>query len=67
MNIQYLSNTFFTDNACPMDMFRCTNGTCIPMAWVCDGLYDCWDKSDENKHCNFGKTIDHYYVQAIIE
>lgn len=28
----------------------CSNGRCIPGAWQCDGLPDCFDKSDE-KEC----------------
>ncbi|KAJ8795965.1 hypothetical protein J1605_002727 [Eschrichtius robustus] len=30
--------------------FMCSNGRCIPGAWQCDGLPDCFDKSDE-KEC----------------
>ncbi|XP_042197565.1 low-density lipoprotein receptor class A domain-containing protein 3 isoform X2 [Callorhinchus milii] len=29
--------------------FACSNGTCIPGAWQCDGLPDCFDGSDEQK------------------
>ncbi|XP_063584545.1 low-density lipoprotein receptor class A domain-containing protein 3 isoform X3 [Pongo abelii] len=31
----------------------CSNGRCIPGAWQCDGLPDCFDKSDE-KECQTG-------------
>ncbi|KAJ7344624.1 hypothetical protein JRQ81_000574, partial [Phrynocephalus forsythii] len=30
--------------------FMCSNGRCIPGAWQCDGLPDCFDESDE-KEC----------------
>ena len=35
---------------CPRDEFQCENGSCISSRWICDGLYDCGDKSDE-KDC----------------
>nr|KAF6465692.1 low density lipoprotein receptor class A domain containing 3 [Rousettus aegyptiacus] len=33
----------------------CSNGRCIPGAWQCDGLPDCFDKSDE-KECPKAKS-----------
>ncbi|XP_035224983.1 low-density lipoprotein receptor-related protein 2-like [Stegodyphus dumicola] len=34
---------------CEADEFRCLkNGTCIPKTFVCDGVKDCEDASDEN-------------------
>nr|XP_060620702.1 low-density lipoprotein receptor class A domain-containing protein 3 isoform X1 [Anolis sagrei ordinatus] len=35
--------------------FMCSNGRCIPGAWQCDGLPDCFDKSDE-KECPKAKS-----------
>ena len=33
---------------CEPDDFRCeTDGCCVPSSWVCDGVYDCEDSSDE--------------------
>ncbi|XP_044007721.1 very low-density lipoprotein receptor-like isoform X2 [Aphidius gifuensis] len=35
-------------SVCPLRQFRCDNGHCLPMTWVCDGTDDCKDNSDEN-------------------
>ncbi|XP_042197568.1 low-density lipoprotein receptor class A domain-containing protein 3 isoform X5 [Callorhinchus milii] len=54
--------------------FACSNGTCIPGAWQCDGLPDCFDGSDEQKcpnpllcsttrfNCKNGRCIDKSFV-----
>lgn len=32
---------------CLDEQFRCNNGYCISGSLMCDGFYDCLDKSDE--------------------
>lgn len=41
-------NNFTTECNIPGN-FMCGNGRCIPGAWQCDGLPDCFDESDEHK------------------
>ena len=42
---------------CPMNQFRCDNGTCIPIFWLCDGIDDCGNASDEKSVCTEGINI----------
>jgi len=45
------------------NMFSCTNGQCIDLLSICDGLADCSDKSDETQslcaplNITYGKII----------
>ncbi|CAF0990486.1 unnamed protein product, partial [Didymodactylos carnosus] len=32
---------------CPKEKYQCLSGHCIPITWVCDGVWDCPDASDE--------------------
>ncbi|XP_076665926.1 low-density lipoprotein receptor isoform X2 [Andrena cerasifolii] len=42
------ADAFSTDSqACTLRQFRCANGKCIPVSWVCDLTADCLDNSDE--------------------
>nr|XP_035962557.1 low-density lipoprotein receptor class A domain-containing protein 3-like isoform X2 [Halichoerus grypus] len=47
---QLLPGNNFTNECNIPGNFMCGNGRCIPGAWQCDGLPDCFDKSDE-KEC----------------
>lgn len=42
------------EEKCKEDFWQCDNEReCIPFAFLCEGVYDCSDNSDENdKHCN---------------
>lgn len=36
---------------CSTDNFRCSNGRCIPLRWVCDYQKDCEEGEDEHQSC----------------
>ncbi|KAI4466638.1 vitellogenin receptor-like protein-related-related [Holotrichia oblita] len=40
-----------TSSACTKG-FRCKNGNCLDLSFVCNGQEDCYDGSDENGACN---------------
>jgi len=45
----------FVADACSLRQFRCNNGRCIPLTWMCEGEDDCGDGSDENSPECHGK------------
>uniref|UniRef100_A0A8B9YHF1 Low-density lipoprotein receptor class A domain-containing protein 3 n=1 Tax=Bos mutus grunniens TaxID=30521 RepID=A0A8B9YHF1_BOSMU len=55
---QLLPGNNFTNECNIPGNFMCSNGRCIPGAWQCDGLPDCFDKSDE-KECRSVKELIH--------
>lgn len=44
---------------CPKDYWQCDTGQeCLPLAFVCDGLLDCGDGSDEDsQHCDVSMSV----------
>ncbi|VDL69323.1 unnamed protein product [Nippostrongylus brasiliensis] len=34
---------------CEESSFRCRSGQCIPSSWICNGIADCSDRTDEEK------------------
>uniref|UniRef100_A0A3B4BBU1 Low-density lipoprotein receptor class A domain-containing protein 3 n=1 Tax=Periophthalmus magnuspinnatus TaxID=409849 RepID=A0A3B4BBU1_9GOBI len=54
-------NNFTTECNIPGN-FMCGDGKCVPGGWQCDGLPDCFDKSDE-KGCR--KSHPSYHILFI--
>ena len=38
-------------NTCPPSQFQCNDSQCINKKWLCDGIDDCADGSDETPQC----------------
>lgn len=49
---------------CGRDQFSCTSGQCVPLDFVCDGDYDCSDRSDEQ---NCGEFIQKHALEALMK
>eukprot|EP01084_Bolivina_argentea_P259163 437196_1 len=51
----YTNNFWFSgaETACKAGQFKCSDGECIWEGFVCNGLDDCADKSDEDQNCDF--------------
>jgi len=46
---------------CDRNQVPCANGVCIPADYMCDGDYDCTDRSDE-ANCGKSQFIVLYYL-----
>lgn len=47
-NFDFLKSFNFPKFMCTDDMFTCKSGSCIDNQYVCDGIKDCMDGSDES-------------------
>lgn len=44
----FLLDTLITKPDCSLGEFRCADGGCLNPTYVCDGISDCADSSDES-------------------
>lgn len=47
---------------CPEHQFQCANHICVNQGWVCDGIDDCGDRSDEQLNLCCEKLVINFYV-----
>ncbi|XP_033732273.1 uncharacterized protein LOC117321797 isoform X2 [Pecten maximus] len=53
--------------SCPTNNFHCANGACINNQWMCDGVDDCGDNSDEadcSSRCTYKYEADSGAIQT---
>ncbi|XP_040272813.1 low-density lipoprotein receptor-related protein 10 [Bufo bufo] len=54
-HLAFIKGSVYDSSACQPGFFQCDSG-CLPPISICDGSYDCKDKSDEilcSSYCNF--------------
>ena len=54
--------TLAQQQECTNNQFRCNNGNCLTVAWLCDGDDDCGDYSDER--C--GKKNLFFFLYSVV-
>ena len=53
-------------SACPWDQLTCDDQTCVPLNSLCNGTFECPDKSDEPAHqCRMWNTV--YFILSNFE
>lgn len=56
---------------CKEDQFQCKNKAyCIPIRWLCDGIQDCVDNSDElncDRGENFSPSFPGYFYSYLLK
>lgn len=54
-------------DSCQEGYWNCEDGLkCIPIAYICDEVDDCYDKSDESdKHCNVRDVFTFLFVEFL--
>ena len=56
-NLADLILHFDLGQPCMENQFMCENKQCIPRTYVCNGIFDCDDRSDEHQKCNCNDFI----------
>lgn len=54
------------DNNCGSNAFECDEGRCRPNSYLCDGIVDCIDKTDEANCTDTGEYIRLVFIRGVV-